>query len=364
MIKILFFIDVFRAGGRERRLLELIKGLKKTSNFECEIVLTEKEVHYKELLKTDIKIYYIERKFISKDPWLFYLFYNICKNSKPDIIHVWGNMPAFYAIPAKVFLGIPMINSQISDAPRLKKGELIYSKLNFLFSNLIISNSKAGLEAYKAPKFKSKVIYNGFDFNRLNNLTEPLTVKREFNINTKTIIGMVASFSTKKDYLTYIKSANVILKDNDDITFLCVGDNVDDSDTNYLDLISTENKEKIKFLGKQNNVESIMNICDIGILTTFTEGISNSLMEFMALAKPIIVSEGGGTKELVLDNETGFIIRTKSECDLIEKIEFLLKNKEISIQFGKNGKKRILDEFNIDKMISEFIVEYKRLYIK
>ena len=47
---------------------------------------------------------------------------------------------------------------------------------------------------------------------------------------------------------------------------------------------------------------------DICLLSTFTEGISNSIMEYMALGKPVIATDGGGTKEIVDDGETGFLI--------------------------------------------------------
>ena len=165
-MKIVFFIESLRSGGKERQLVELIKGLKHYPDIECELALTRTEIHYKDIFSTGIKIHYIVRKYIKKDPRLFILFYKICKKYRPDIIHVWGNMVAIYALMAKTLLEIPMINFQIQNATKKVNKEILSHKLTFPFSDIIIANSKAGLKAYNAPERNSRVIYNGFDFNR------------------------------------------------------------------------------------------------------------------------------------------------------------------------------------------------------
>ena len=101
-----------------------------------------------------------------------------------------------------------------------------------------------------------------------------------------------------------------------------------------------------------------MNVCNIGVLTTITEGISNAIMEFMALGKPVIASEGGGTKELIVNNQTGYLIPYKSPKKLENKIILLLNNKTKREEFGKRGKKRIESEFSIKKMLKKFLIIY------
>jgi glycosyltransferase involved in cell wall biosynthesis len=61
----------------------------------------------------------------------------------------------------------------------------------------------------------------------------------------------------------------------------------------------------------------------IFVLSTFSEGISNSVLEYMALGKPVIATSGGGTGELVLDNTTGYLIRQSDPEELAEKMELL-----------------------------------------
>ena len=361
-MKILFFIESLRGSGKERRLAELLKGITQQTDFECELVLTCKNVHYSYVLDLGIKIHFLERKFLKKDPSIFIKFFNICKKFKPDIIHVWGNMVAIYAIPTKIILGIPMINNQITNAPQNVPKGLLSHKLTFAFSDMIIANSYAGLKAYQATKGKSIVIYNGFDFNRMNNLSNISSVSAKIKIKTKYIVTMLATFSDAKDYDTYIRAAELILDSRRDVTFLCIGKG---NDAKYKLKIAQKNKDMILFPGRQSNVENIINVSDIGILTTnldnHGEGISNAIMEFMAFSKPVIATDGGGTRELVIDDETGYLVPQKSPNILAQKLTKIIDDENLRISMGKKGNERITQSFNLDKMVNAYIDNYTNL---
>ena len=355
-MKIVYFIASLTEGGMERRLVELLKGLSKLKGFEFKLVLAKNVIYYKEIFDLDIDIDVIERKYVKKDPSLFFKFFGICKKYNPDIIHVWGTMAAVYAIPAKVILKIPMINNQITAAPSKVNKGLLSHKITFPFSDLIISNSMAGILAYNAPFKKSCVIYNGFDFKRLENLVPENEIRNIFDIKTQYVTGMVATISDIKNYTTYIQCAQIVLEKRKDVTFLCIGSGNYDK---YKKIILPKNKDKIKFLGGQSKIESIINIFDIGVLCTYTEGISNSIIEYMALEKPIIATDGGGTKELVIDNLCGFLVPKQRPDIVAEKIEYILQNPEKAKMMGKCGKQIIKHKFPINKMINSFADKYR-----
>jgi len=358
-MKILFFIESLNSGGKERRLVELIKGLLNYPSIKFELVITKESIHYKDIFSTGIKIHYLLRDKLINEPKVFFDFYRITKNYKPDIIHTWANLTTIYSIPTKLLLRIPVINNQITNAPLKVSNSIKGHKLTFRFSDKIISNTYAGLKSYSSPKNKSMVIYNGFDFKRIDNLLNKYYIRKKFNIKTKYIVGMVASFTDKKDYSTYIKAANLILKKEKDITFICIGSG---DSSKHKKMVESENKNKILFLGKQNNIESIMNICDIGVLITNNEkhgeGISNALLEFSALSKPVVATSGGGNGEIIIHDKTGYLINQKSPKELSDRIHHLLQNKNIRIEFGQLSKNIVEQKFSIDKMISS----YKGLY--
>ncbi len=350
-IRVLIINDSLVRGGRERRLIELLKRIDKNPSIKASVVLLKDLIQYPEIygLK-NIKLSVIRRK-IKKDPTVFFRLYKICQSERPDIIHSWGSMPSVYTFLTAKILGIKFINAMIPDAVCPRFGKSWWrKKLTFPFSDVIVSNSIAGIKAYDVPEKKALVINNGFDFNRIQGIEDPVVVREKFGIRTKYVVGMVAAFSIYKDYDTIIDAAVQILKKGLDVTFMLVGDG--ENLGYYKAKVKDKWGKRILFPGNLENVESVVNIFDIGVLTTYTEGISNSIMEYMALGKPVIATEGGGTNEIILNNETGFIIEHGSVKQLVKKIQYLLASPEIMLKMGRLGRKRVEEKFSIDRMVN------------
>jgi glycosyltransferase involved in cell wall biosynthesis len=361
-MKILFFIDCLTSGGKERRLVELMKVLKLSGNADFELVVMSNEIHYQEVFDLKINIHYLIRT-TKKDMSVFGKFYKICRQYNPDIVHCWDSMTAIYSIPACKLLHIKFVNGMVADAPRrqnfLNKSWL-RAKLTFPFSNIILANSKAGLTAYQVPIKKSFFIHNGFNFERINSIPKCRPFREQLQIDKeKYVIGMVASFSKYKDYQTFFKAAHQLLRKRTDIIFLAIGKDTD-SDL-CKNLIEVRYKEHFRLLGKKSGIESFIEMMDIGILSTFTEGLSNSILEYMALGKPVIASTGGGTNEIVEDNKTGFLIPPSDPDQLAEKIEILLNDAELRKKMGIAGQERIKKEFTIDRMVNKYMAFYQSL---
>ena len=359
-IKILHFIDSLRAGGKERQLVELLKGLSVHKEIACELAIMSEDIQYNAANNLDIKKHYLIRK-NKKDPRILAKLYKLCKEFKPDIIHSWGSMPSVYAVPVAKMLGIKLINGMIRDSSPFKlfSKSYIRSKITFPFSDVILANSSAGLKAYNAPVGKSMCIYNGFDFNRIRRRHYKNIIRRKFNIDTEKVVGMVASFSNNKDYDIFIIAAQSILEARKDVTFLAIGDGVNLEKCKKL--VKPQFRNKIKFLGKQKDIESIVNTFDIGVLATYSEGISNSIMEYMALRKPVVATNGGGTNELVLHGKTGFLVDSNDAHELSKRIEQLLADEEFANRMGNAGCERIKREFSLEKMTNLYVELYEKL---
>ena len=364
-MKIFHIIDSLGRGGKERRLVELLKGIRESEEVKCELGLMSNEIDYPEIHDLDIKIHYLIRNW-RKDPRIFTSMYRLCKKGKPDIIHSWESMCSIYALPTARLLGIKFINAMITDArERLQpfSKSCVRSKLTFPLSDMIVSNSFAGLRSYRPPPNRSCCIHNGFDMSRLTHIRSTEEIRQRFDIKTEKVVGKVASFSEFKDYGLYIESAQKILSKRDDVTFLAVGNG--NKLRECKSLVRPEFKDKIRFLGKQDDVESIINIFDVGVLCTNWrvqgEGLSNSIMEYMALGKSVVANDTGGTKELVLDGRTGFLVKPGSLTEMTERIVELLDNSGLSFSMGQAGRKRVAEDFNLEKMTRSYINLYRKI---
>ena len=238
---------------------------------------------------------------------------------------------------------------------------IIRSKLTFPFSDIILSNSNAGLKLSMAPENKSVCIHNGFDFERTKNLRDKKLLKEDLKLSGYKVVGMVASFTKKKDYKTFITAAQYVLKDRNNIAFLAIGDGENRIECEKL--VDQKYRNYIKFLGQKEDIEPIINIFDIGILATDTrfhaEGIPNAVMEYMALKKPVIATDSGGTNELVVNRKTGFLIKPLDAIEMYKKIQYLLENENRANKMGEAGRERIYRFFSIEKMTNSFITLYK-----
>jgi hypothetical protein len=115
-------------------------------DISCEVVVMSEEIHYDYIEDLNIKIHQIIRK-TKKDPSIFFKFYQLFRESKPDIIHSWHSMCSLYAIPAAKLLGIKFVNNSLRDAPKYQNmiGLKWYiTRLTFPFSDVIAANSYAG----------------------------------------------------------------------------------------------------------------------------------------------------------------------------------------------------------------------------
>ena len=346
-------------------MIELIKGLLGRKDVSVELVLLSEVIDYPEIYDLDIPLNILIRK-PKKDPRVVLRVHEIAKHFQPDIIHCWSSMSTMFAIYAAKKTGAKLINANIADAPRNLKiwgKKLLRAKLTFPFCDVVLSNSKAGLKAYYAPENKGRYIYNGFDFNRIKELKDAESIRSRFNIKTPYVVGMIAAFYDRKDYYTYMDAAVEVAKQRDDVTFMAIGEGPLLPKCEAM--VPTELKDRILFTGRQKDVESIVNIFSVGVLSTnldvHGEGISNSIMEYMVLNKPVVATVGGGTNEIVFDGENGFLIPEKSPGIMAEKINYLLDHPEEAKTMGKKGRDLVYNNFNLRDMTKNYCSLYQEL---
>ncbi len=359
-MKILFVIEGLGLGGRQRQVIELLKGLTKKHSIQLRVAILSNDVHYSYINKVNVTMYFIDRK-VRKDPTVFVTLFKICKDFQPDIIHSWESMCSVYAMPLANIFGAKFINGMIRFAPaKVKRFGRLWAraKLTFPWSDIILANSYAGLKSFNVPKQKGYCIHNGFDLSRIRDLEASEVIRNKFKIHTPKVVGMVARFHARKDFETFVLSAKQILQKRKDVTFLAIGDGR--TLRKCMDLVNGEFHDNIKFLGRQKEVESIVNIFDVGVLASYAEGISNSIMEYMALVKPVVATNNGGTSEIVVDNVTGFLVEPKNVEEMAAKIEFLLDDEVAAKAMGNAGKERLLEEFGLEQMTHRYVELYHK----
>lgn len=344
-------------GGKERQLFYLIREL--SSIYSIQLIILNKSIHFKGLYTLPIKMVTIDQN--QKYAIRSIAKINKClKEFKPDIMHHYDIVSQLISIPYILWYHPYVINGSIRYAGNLKKTILfrVLQKIAYKTADKIISNSKMGLgvEGFENSK-NALVIHNGIDKYNINNSSgETPLVNKYIETPRKFNFVMVGRFYDLKDYVTYIRSAIILLKDKHDVGFYCIGDGpslakAKEEAGSYLD-------NGIYFLGQRNDVQDLLKYFDVGVLLNDTnghaEGISNAIMEFMAAGLPVIATNAGGTPEIMQNEITGYLVPAFDENYVANRMAAFMDSPELKSNMGKNGKKRIENDFSILKMVEAY----------
>ncbi|MGY2908712.1 glycosyltransferase [Bradyrhizobium sp. URHC0002] len=364
-MRVLHLIERLGPGGKERQIVELLRGLFAHRDIKSFVAVTDQEDDRFEIDREHAQVIQLDRRG-KRDLRLFKSLYELVSDLKIDIIHSWGSMCSIYAAPVAKLCGTALINGFVRDAPShgtLWNKNYVWGKLTVPFSDVVVANSHAGLAAYGIPERKGLCIHNGFNPARISNLTDAAELRSNLGIATPHIVGMVANFAPRKDYATFVEMACRICRLRDDVTFLAVG--TGETLQQVRDSVPPEHSLRIKFPGQRKDIESIANLFTVGVLVTDArlhgEGISNAITECMALGKPIVATNDGGTPELVLEGQTGFLVPSHDAGVLTDRVLRLLDDRALADQFGIEGRRRVETAFSLDAMCNAYHCLYRRM---
>jgi len=264
-------------------------------------------------------------------------------------------MSSGYLTAANLFINKILVNGVIyHSAQNSDFYDREYFRVKFFtaISDITVSNSQAGLKVFKTSPKKAVCIYNGIDLKRFDNLKSAKDVEQDILKGPKGdryIATMVAAFANRKDYDTMIDAAVKMCSTNKKAVFLLIGDG--ENKPRIMQKVPAEMLNKqIYFLGLRDDIESILQISDVGLLISAPcEGLSNSIIEYMASGRPVIATEGGGTGELVRNGENGFLIENKNSGEIIKKLEILMNDPHLAAMMGENGSKWVRENLDVKK---------------
>jgi glycosyltransferase involved in cell wall biosynthesis len=369
-MRILHLTDRLGPGGKERQIVELLRGLFVHRDIKSFVAVADADIPDAETIRYEIDrnhaqvIQLIRRGRTDLRP--FKSLYKLISDLKIDVVHSWSSICSIYAAPVTRLCGAAFVNGFVRDAPprmALWSKQYFNGRLTIPFSDIVVANSRAGLAAYHIPDRKGLCIYNGFNPERIANLTDEAALRNILGVTTPYIVGMVANFVPRKDYATFVEMACRICHLRNDVTFLAVG--AGETLQRVRDSVPPKHSQRIRFLGQRNDVESIANLFTVGVLVTNSrlhgEGISNAITECMALGKPIVATNEGGTPELVLDGHTGFLVPSDDAGILTDRVLRLLDDRKLASEFGREGRRRIETAFSLDAMTNAYLGLYRRM---
>lgn len=236
----------------------------------------------------------------------------------------------------------------------------LFPKLLYYFSNQIICNSEATkrniVNREKRNFTKAVVVHNGI---QKNIISQNILNKSDFGYTENDIvITLIGRISRLKGHKWILETYNEFFKNSRNIKILFVGSPVPNQEY-YLhgieDYIKANNLiNQVKIIPFTLNLDSVWNVTDIALMpSTEKESFGLVAAEAMMASKPVIASNDGGLMEIVVNNNTGFLVEPKNKQALKIAIEKLIQNPELRKTFGNNGAQRIAENFSLEKYIQK-----------
>ena len=202
------------------------------------------------------------------------------------------------------------------------------------------------------------VIARGFDVPWLRNLK---TVSREeLNIPADGFVVCCVAIVRRVKGLDYLIRAIRKLPEGLPVYFLLVGEGTDSWRIKKAVSI-THYKKNFRIIGKVPFAPSYIAACDLYIQPSIHEGLGRALAEAMSLGKIVVATDGGGTCDLITDNSDGIMLPAKSSDAIADAILHCYHNKDSFSPLPENAKRKVEDNFPVEKVIKETLQVYQLL---
>ncbi len=380
---ILYIITQSELGGAQRYVFDLVNSLK--DEFKVLVAFGEqggKGELAKRLEEINVDYYvvpYLVRKIsLISDIAAFFNLLKLINKIKPDVVHlnsskvsILGSLAAFLIkkIKKKNLLIVYTAHGWVFNEPLSFIKKVFYEyieKFTAYFKDKIICVSEfdyqVALNKNIIPQNKLVVIYNSIpelSFYPKEKARLELASLIKKDLDNKLVIGSIGNLYPNKGFKYLIKAAKKIVKYNPDTIFVIIGDGIQ---RKFLEDIITKNGllDNVFLVGRIKSAWKLLKGFDVYVCSSLKEGLSYTILEAMQAARPIVATNVGGNAELIRDNVSGFLVKTKDYNSLSEKIKILIDDPSLREKVGEKAKNNVQQHFSFKKMIQKTKMLYLR----
>jgi glycosyltransferase involved in cell wall biosynthesis len=301
------------------------------------------------------------------DPVFLAKLIRLIKSERVDFVHAHEFMMNVYGSVAARLAGIPMIGTIHGKVYFTEKRSRIAAyKLAVAMSSRIIAVSEdlkrhfvenVGLKNQK----KILTVYNGIDIERYKPSESTEELRGRLGIAPgAVVIGTVGSLFKVKAFDNLIKAAGRLRESASEFRLLIAGEG--NERENLRRLIDEMNlPDTVSLLGFRDDIPELLNLFDIYVCSSHSEGLSLSILEAMASARPVVGTRVGGNPELIADGDNGFLAPAANSEALAEKIGILIDSKELRGKMGARSREIVEKKFSLTAMIATYQNLYEEL---
>ncbi len=372
-MNVLQLIGSFNQGGSERQAVQLTKLLHSENSVNVFVATLNKEgVLLKEIEALNLgEVYEYRLNSFYDVNFLKQVrkFSKFLRDQRIDIIHTHDFYTNIFGILAAKLAGvkIKIASKRQTVAKRNEMQNRVENQIFKIADGIVVNADavKRYVISHGTSEEKVRVIHNGLDVERLipketdsRKICAVLGIPYDQNI--KFVVHLANVRHRVKNQEMLLRSA-VRIKDKcpeAHFVFAGEGERLEELETLSQELGISE---RTHFIGTCVNVPELLSISYVCVLTSFSEGFSNSILEYMNAGKPVVATDVGGANEAIVDGTSGFLVDSNDDEALAAKLEVLFANQEMAADFGNVGRTRIEKMFTLSAQLNKTLDLYREL---
>ncbi|MEO0617554.1 MAG: TIGR03088 family PEP-CTERM/XrtA system glycosyltransferase [Pseudomonadota bacterium] len=344
-------------GGMENGLVNLINGLPTTHYRHAIVCMTESTAFRERIHDSAVAVYELHKR-SGKDLGCYWRFLRLMRRLRPTIVHT-RNLGTIDLAPIAALAGVPFRlhgehgwdNSDPHGLnPRYRRLRRICDR--FIHGYVAVSEDIAcwlrdhiGVDAARVRQ-----IYNGVDTRKFS----PEGVRAALPwADASQVIGTVGRLDPIKRFDALVEWLASRHSEHGDARLVIVGDG---SERGSLERLIAEHglDDRVWLAGNRPDVADIMRSLDVFVLPSRNEGISNTILEAMAIGLPVVATDVGGNCELIDRGLTGDLVSSEDRAALADAIAAYLEDDDRRAQHGAAARDRVLRQFSLDRMMHNY----------
>jgi L-malate glycosyltransferase len=372
---VLQLVDSFHQGGSERQALQLTRLLCESGRFEVRLACLSPEGSLRESIADlslgDLPSFPLNSFYDQNAAKQLRRFIRWLKSSRIDVLHTHDFYTNVFGMAAGALARVPVRIASMRETAGMRTGaqkkaqRLAYSLAHHVIANSNAVREKLIRESTRAEKVT--VIYNGLDPTRLASPASRSEVLLLLGLplnNTnrpRRFVTIIANMRHPiKDYPMFLGAARRVKEAVPEAAFLLAGEG---ELTESLQALASELDIAAHtfFLGRCENIADLLSVSDVCVLSSKAEGFSNSILEYMSAARPVVATDVGGAREAIVEGQTGYLVPAGDEGLMAARIVSLLNDPEMANAMGKRGRLVVDSKFSCGVQLERTEDLYNRL---
>lgn len=363
----------FMLGGSERQAVQLARLLHEEGSFRVFVACLDgagemrrevEQLGIKEIPEFNLTSFYDANFFRQAKRCAEFI-----KANEISVVHTHEFYTNIFGMFVALLARVPVRIASKRETSSKSKNQFLVERQAFRLADKIVVNAEAVkrfLTAAGVAREKIQIVYNGLDLQRLQPArnAEREEILRELGLptveNTRFVIIVANLRSEVKNHRMFLRAAQKVSEQIEPVAFVLAGEG--DLTESLKSFARDLNIEKnVFFVGGAANVGELLSISDVCVLSSKSEGFSNSILEYMSAAKPVVATRVGGAGEAIIDGETGFLIESDDDEALAQRLIELLRNPEKARRFGARGRQIVEEKFTLAAQLGKTLELYDNL---